>query len=101
MADVRQESPQQRDGRVETSHHPQTDPQRGDKNYYGIPPIKKAHWTWQIPIYFWIGGLTAGTHLFSTLAQLLGHEDKALTRTSRYSVLLFMQIGRASCRERV
>jgi len=39
MADVRQESPQQQDGRVETSHHPQTDPQRGDKNYYGIPPL--------------------------------------------------------------
>src|SRR5215207_9539335 len=93
MTDVRQESPQQQDGRVETSHHPETDPQRGDKNYYGIPPIKKAHWTWQIPIYFWIGGLTAGTHLFSTLAQLLGHEDKALTRTSRYSVLLFMLLS--------
>ncbi|MDQ4000610.1 MAG: polysulfide reductase NrfD [Actinomycetota bacterium] len=93
MADVRQESPQQQDGRVETSHHPETDPQRDDKNYYGIPPIKKAHWTWQIPIYFWIGGLTAGTHLFSTLAQLLGHEDKALTRTSRYSVLIFMLLS--------
>src|SRR5918992_2720515 len=90
MADVRQESPQQQDGRVETSHHPETDPQRDDKDYYGIPPIKKAHWTWEIPIYFWIGGLTAGTHLFSTVAQLLGHEDKALVRTSRYSVLVFM-----------
>src|SRR5829696_8856459 len=93
MADVRQESPQQQDGRVETSHHPETDPQRGDKNYYGIPPIKKAHWTWEIPIYFWIGGLTAGTHLFSTVAQLLGHEDKALIRTSRYSVLVFMLLS--------
>lgn len=78
------------DGRPETSHHPETDPKRGDKNYYGIPPIKPAHWTWQIPIYFWLGGLGAGMHLFSTVAQLLGHKDEALIRTSRYGVLVTM-----------
>ena len=76
--------------RAETSHHPETDPQRKDKNYYGIPPIKHAHWTWQIPIYFWVGGIGAGVQLFSTLAHLLGHEDEALTRTSRYTVLITM-----------
>ncbi|MDQ3430429.1 MAG: polysulfide reductase NrfD [Actinomycetota bacterium] len=77
-------------GRPETSHHPETDPKRKDKNYYGIPPIKHAHWTWQIPVYFWIGGIGAGTHLFSTVAQLLGHEDAALKRASRYTVLVTM-----------
>jgi formate-dependent nitrite reductase membrane component NrfD len=76
--------------RAETSHHPETDPQRKDKNYYGIPPIKHAHWTWQIPLYFWVGGIGAGVQLFSTLAHLLGHEDEALTRTSRYAVLITM-----------
>ena len=45
-------------------------------------------WTWQIPVYFWIGGIGAGVHLFSTVAQLLGHEDRALIRTSRYTVLI-------------
>ena len=79
-----------RNGQPETSHHPETDPKREDKNYYGIPPIKHAHWTWQIPIYFWIGGLGAGVHLFSTVAQLLGHRDEALQRTSRYTVLVTM-----------
>jgi formate-dependent nitrite reductase membrane component NrfD len=98
MADVTRETLRERDGQVgggraETSHHPRTDPERDEKDYYGIPPIKKAHWTWEIPIYFWIGGLTAGTHLFSTVAQLLGHEDKALVRTSRYSVLVFMLLS--------
>ncbi|CAA9498710.1 MAG: Formate dehydrogenase O putative subunit [uncultured Rubrobacteraceae bacterium] len=77
-------------GRPETSHHPETDPKREDKHYYGIPPIKHAHWTWQIPVYFWIGGIGAGTHLFSTVAQLLGHEDAALKRASRYTVLVSM-----------
>ena len=94
MADTTRESIQERngnaDGRIETSHHPRTDPERDDKGYYGIPPIKKAHWTWQVPVYFWIGGLAAGTHLFTTLAQLLGHEDKALVRTGRYTVLVAM-----------
>src|SRR5215207_11606176 len=90
MTDVGQETPQQQDGKVETSHHPEADSRREDKNYYGIPPIKHAHWTWQIPVYFWIGGLGAGVHLFSTIAQILGHKDEALTRASRYTVLATM-----------
>ena len=90
MTDVGQETPQQHNGRVETSHHPQSDSRRDDRNYYGIPPIKHAHWTWQIPLYFWIGGIGAGVHLFSTIAQLLGHEDRTLMRASRYTVFLTM-----------
>jgi formate-dependent nitrite reductase membrane component NrfD len=90
MTDVTQESRQQHNGKVETSHHPKTDPQRGDKNYYGIPPIKKAHWTWQIPLYFWIGGIAAGVQLFTTLANVLGHKDEALIRIGRYTALVTM-----------
>lgn len=90
MTDVGQETTRQQDGKVETSHHPEADSRREDKNYYGVPPIKHAHWTWQIPVYFWIGGIGAGVHLFSTIAQLLGHEDRALIRASRYTVLLTM-----------
>ncbi len=89
MSEATRESVQQSNGKVETSHHPETDPKKG-KNYYGIPPIKPAHWTWQIPIYFWIGGIAAGTQLFATVAQLLGHKDEALTRVSRYTVLVTM-----------
>jgi formate-dependent nitrite reductase membrane component NrfD len=94
VADTTQESLQDRDGRadtkVETSHHPKTDPGRDDKGYYGIPPIKKAHWTWEIFVYFWVGGIGAGAHLASVVGQLLGWEDKAFFRASRYSVLVSM-----------
>src|SRR4028119_482810 len=90
MSEATRESVQRSNGKVETSHHPETDPKRKDKHYYGIPPIKHAHWTWQIPVYFWIGGIGAGTQLFSTVAQLLGHEDAALKRASRYTVLVTM-----------
>jgi formate-dependent nitrite reductase membrane component NrfD len=95
MADATQETLQDRNGHVEdggpeTSHHPKTDPKRDDKGYYGIPPIKAAHWTWQIPFYFWIGGIAAGVQLFSTLANVLGHKDEVLTRISRYTALVTM-----------
>ena len=90
MAEATRGSAQERNGRVGSSHHPETDQRREDKNYYGVPPIKHAHWTWQIPIYFWIGGLGAGAHMFSTVAQLLGHRDEALQRASRYTVLVTM-----------
>ena len=93
MGDTTRDGDQQSNGKVETSHHPETDPRREDKNYYGIPPIKHAHWTWQIPVYFWIGGIGAGVHLFSTMAQILGYKDDALTRTSRYTVLATMLIS--------
>ncbi len=93
MSETPQDRGKQSDGRVETSHHPEADSRRGDRNYYGIPPIKRAHWTWQIPIYFWLGGIGAGTQLFATVAQLLGHEDEALKRASRYTVLVTMLLS--------
>ncbi len=93
MSEGTRDQAQQSNGKAETSHHPKTDPKRDDKNYYGIPPIKRAHWTWQIPIYFWLGGIGAGTQLFATVAQLLGHRDEALTRVSRYTVLFTMLVS--------
>src|SRR3954467_3438122 len=98
MADAtRGRTQEDRDGHVEgevsTSHHPETDPQRKDEHYYGIPPIKKAHWTWEIFVYFWIGGIGAGAHLASVVGQLLGWEEKAFFRASRYTVLLSMVLS--------
>src|SRR3712207_5793028 len=90
MTEGGQEAPQQHSGKFDPTHHPEADSPGGAKNYYGIPPIKHAHWTWQIPVYFWLGGIGAGAHLFSTVAQLLGHEDAALKRASRYTVLVTM-----------
>ncbi len=93
MGERTRDQVQKSNGKVESAHHPETDPERKDKNYYGIPPIKPAHWTWQIPIYFWLGGIGAGTQLFATVAQLLGHRDEALTRASRYTVLATMLLS--------
>src|SRR5918999_707084 len=81
------DSTQTGNGRVETSHHPRTDPEREGRDYYGIPPIKEHTWTWEVPLYFWLGGIGAGSHLISTVAQLLGWKDRAFFRASRYTVL--------------
>src|SRR5918999_145725 len=103
MADTTRETPQTGNGRVETSHHPRTDREREGSDYYGIPPIKEHTWTWEVPVYFWLGGIGAGSHLISTLAQLLGWRDEAFFRASRYTtlftmvlspVLLIMDLGR-------
>jgi formate-dependent nitrite reductase membrane component NrfD len=101
VTDATQETPQ--NGRVETSHHPRTDREREGRDYYGIPPIKEHTWTWEVPVYFWLGGIGAGSHLVSTIARILGHTDRAFLRTSRYitlitmilsPVLLIMDLGR-------
>jgi formate-dependent nitrite reductase membrane component NrfD len=93
MTDVSQETPQQRNGkpeRPETSHHPETDPQRKDRGYYDIPPIKEHTWTWEVPVYFWLGGIGAGAHVVSAISRALGNEDRAFLRTSRYITLVTM-----------
>src|SRR5215210_781973 len=90
MADATRETPQ--DGRVETSHHPGTDPEREERGYYGIPPIKEHTWTWEIPIYFWLGGIGAGSHIASTIARTLGHKDRAFLRAARYTTLITMHL---------
>ena len=102
MADQARETQAGSDG-VETAHHPATDPERAERSYYGIPPIKEPTWTWEVPLYFWLGGIGSGSHLISTVAQLLGWKDRAFFRASRYTVLgtmilspilLIMDLGR-------
>jgi formate-dependent nitrite reductase membrane component NrfD len=72
--------------------------------YYGIPLLKKAHWSWQIVTYFFLGGLSGGAYLVSSLADLLGlNQDARLIRSGRYlsfvaillsPILLIWDLGR-------
>ena len=93
MTDTGQETSQQRNGQVETSHHPRTDSERQDEGYYGIPPVKEHTWTWEIPVYFWLGGIGSGAHVINTIARLMGHNDKALIRAGRYTTLICMLLS--------
>ena len=76
----------------------------GQKNYYNLPLLKKAHWTWEVILYFFIGGIAGGSYLTATLADLLGStRDASLVRAGRYlsfvgivlsPVLLIKDLGR-------
>ncbi len=52
------------------------------RSYYGRPVIKEPVWTWEIPAYFFTGGLAGASAVLSTAAKLTGHEK--LSRTSLY-----------------
>src|SRR5260370_37577023 len=57
----------------------------GQKTYYNQPVIKKAHWKWEVVLYFFLGGLAGGSYLAASLADLLGSaRDAPLVRTGRY-----------------
>ena len=70
--------------------------------YYGLPLIKKATWTWEIIVYFFLGGIAGGAYLVSSIADFIWR-DKSLIRSGRYlsllcmlasPVLLIMDLGR-------
>jgi formate-dependent nitrite reductase membrane component NrfD len=64
-------------------------------SYYGRPVVKKAHWVWQIWLYFWVGGITAGVSAIAAIAQLVGdpQRDRAIIRAARYISLLGLTIS--------
>jgi formate-dependent nitrite reductase membrane component NrfD len=52
------------------------------RSYYGRPVIKEPVWTWEIPTYFFAGGLAGASAVLSSSAKLTGHEK--LARTALY-----------------
>jgi Polysulfide reductase len=52
------------------------------RSYYGRPVIKEPVWTWEIPTYFFTGGLAGASSVLATAARLTGNEK--LARTSLY-----------------
>jgi Polysulfide reductase len=70
-------------------------------SYYGRPILKEPTWTWEIPTYFFTGGLAGASSVLSSAARLTGNEK--LARTSLYigavadlvsPVLLISDLGR-------
>ncbi|HZD87238.1 MAG TPA: NrfD/PsrC family molybdoenzyme membrane anchor subunit [Gaiellaceae bacterium] len=44
------------------------------RSYYGRPVIKEPVWTWEIPTYFFTGGVAGASSVLSSAAKLTGHE---------------------------
>jgi hypothetical protein len=71
------------------------------RSYYGRPILKEPTWTWEIPTYFFTGGLAGASAVLSSAAKLTGNEK--LSRRALYigaaadlvsPVLLISDLGR-------
>jgi len=67
------------------------------------PPIKRATWEWYIPIYFWLGGISAGSWIAAAAEDLTGGRNRRLIGTARWlslgtllggTALLIADLGR-------
>lgn len=62
--------------------------------YYNLPLVKKAHWGWEIYLYFYLGGIAGGSYLVATLADVLRLKKATeLIRAGRYLSLVCIIIS--------
>jgi Polysulphide reductase, NrfD len=59
---------------------PMASPQTG---YYGIPLLKEPTWTWEIPIYLFVGGAAGSAAVLGSVSRWLSN-DRELTRDCRF-----------------
>jgi formate-dependent nitrite reductase membrane component NrfD len=71
------------------------------RTYYDKPVIKAPVWTWEVPWYFFTGGLAGAASVLAGVAQATGHRDLArvarrvgAVALSPSPVLLTMDLGR-------
>ncbi len=59
----------------------------GTGSYYGLPVLKVPVWTWEIPLYFFIGGIAGMSACLALAAQLFGG-DSAFIRVALWCALV-------------
>jgi hypothetical protein len=59
---------------------PMASPETG---YYGIPLLKQPSWTWEIPLYFFVGGAAGAAAVVGAIAGYTG-ADRRLVRDARW-----------------
>ena len=59
---------------------PQASPENG---YYGIPLLKQPPWTWEVPLYFFVGGAAGAAAVIGAIADYTG-ADRELVRHARW-----------------
>jgi formate-dependent nitrite reductase membrane component NrfD len=57
----------------------------GEEGYYGLPILKKPFWKWEIALYFFFEGISAGSYVLCTVAGLRDQKRYAAAiRTGRF-----------------
>lgn len=76
-------------------------PENGFRSYYAKAVIKEPTWTWEVPWYLFLGGLSGASSLLSLAARLRGDEELArralwvaLGGATVSPVLLILDLGR-------
>jgi len=73
-----------------------------ETGYYGIPLLKEPQWTWEIPLYFFVGGAAGSAAVIGAAADWIG-DDYELAKHARWlatagagvsSALLISDLGR-------
>lgn len=54
-----------------------------ETGYYGIPLLKEPSWTWEIPLYFFVGGAAGAAAVIGAIADYTG-SDRKLIRDARW-----------------
>src|SRR3954463_12516135 len=71
----------QEDGIVPTSSpFPKPD---AATSYHGNPVLKPPTWTWQVPLYFFVGGIAGISAVMALVAHIVG--DTGLTRVASWA----------------
>src|SRR3954452_1945523 len=53
------------------------------EGYYGLPLLKRPTWTWEVPVYFWVGGAAGASALIGAVAGRMGAGQR-LARDARW-----------------
>lgn len=54
--------------------------------YYDYPVVRRPVWTWEVPAYFWLGGMAAGAFVTASVAQTVGSADDRRIAAGGYYV---------------
>jgi hypothetical protein len=65
---------------------PAQGPETGE-SYYGLPVLKAPVWTWEVPLYFFLGGISGVSACIGFIAQLF-RSDHALVRACFWIALI-------------
>ncbi|HEX8925627.1 MAG TPA: NrfD/PsrC family molybdoenzyme membrane anchor subunit, partial [Terriglobales bacterium] len=85
--------------RIPGAPFPIASPETG---YYGVPLLKQPQWTWEIPLYFFVGGAAASAAIIGAVANWT-RDDERLRRDARLvaaagagisSMLLIADLGK-------